>query len=170
MTDDEAAAFCHRLRPRLVGALGLHLGDRGIAEELAQEALARAWARWARIRRLDRPDAWAFRVAFNLARSHWRRRGAERRASERARNWRSEPSGTDTASVLVVREAVAALPERQRRALVCRYYVQFTVAETAEVMACAEGTVKSLTHRALASLRERVEIDEPEEETDAGRA
>lgn len=174
MSDDGATAFCERLRPRLVGALGLHTGDRGVAEELAQEALARAWARWPKVQALDRPETWTYRVAFNLARSRWRRRGAERRANQRSANRAADPPAPDHGSVMAVREAVATLPERQRRAVVCRFYADLSVAETADALRCAEGTVKALTHKAVAALREAIddeveldELDKPEEPADA---
>ena len=51
-----------------------------------------------------------------------------------------------------MRDAVGALPPKQRAAVVCRFYLAMTVAETAETLGCAEGTVKSATHQALASL------------------
>lgn len=174
MSDDGATAFCARLRPRLVGALGLHTGDRAVAEELAQEALARAWARWPKVQAMDRPEAWTYRVAFNLARSHWRRKGAERRANQRSATRPPDPPSPDHGSVMAVREAVATLPERQRRAVVCRFFADLSVAETAEALRCAEGTVKALTHKAVAALRDAVEDeieldepDEPEESADA---
>jgi predicted RNA polymerase sigma factor len=61
--------FCVELHPRLVGTLALHSGDAGLAEALAQEALARACERWDDVSRADRPDAWVYRVAFNLMNS-----------------------------------------------------------------------------------------------------
>lgn len=171
MGDEGVTAFCERLRPRLVGALGLHTGDPALAEELAQEALARAWARWPRVRDMDRPEAWVYRVAFNLVRSHWRRRRAERRANERTARRPAETLDADHGSALAVREAVAALPERQRRAVVCRFYADLSVAETAEALGCAGGTVKALTHKAVGALREQIaELDESEEPVDAERA
>jgi RNA polymerase sigma factor (sigma-70 family) len=65
--------------------------------------------------------------------------------------------------VVAVRSAVAALPPRQRAALVLRYYGGLSLAETAETLGCAEGTVKSLTHKAIAALRTTFDIREPEE-------
>jgi RNA polymerase sigma-70 factor (ECF subfamily) len=82
-TDDAFAGFCALVRPSLVGALALHCGDRGVAEELAQEALARTWERWTKVRRMPNPFAWTYRVAFNLATSWFRRRAAETRARQR---------------------------------------------------------------------------------------
>src|SRR5918992_733978 len=79
----DLTAFCRREHPRLVGALSLYCGDLFLAEELAQEALARVCRDWSRVRRMDHPAAWAQRVAINLANSQFRRRAAERRARQR---------------------------------------------------------------------------------------
>jgi RNA polymerase sigma-70 factor (sigma-E family) len=149
--------FCHRVRPRLVGTLSLLCGDGDAAEELAQETLARVWLRWSRVRELGEPaaTAWTYRVAINLANSWLRRRMAERRARARLA---ARSAGThidpDRADAVAIRQAVAALPRRQRTALVLRYYADLPVAEVAALMGCAPGTVKSLTSKALAALRQ----------------
>ncbi len=65
--------------------------------------------------------------------------------------------------MLAVRTAVRALPPRQRAALVLRFYGGLTEAETAAAVGCAAGTVKSLTHRAIATLRTTLDVIEPEE-------
>ena len=79
----DPATFCEALSRRLVGSLVLFCGDRMVAEELAQEALARALERWAQVSVMMSPEAWVYRTAFNLARSAHRRRAAERRALKR---------------------------------------------------------------------------------------
>jgi RNA polymerase sigma-70 factor (sigma-E family) len=155
--DDDAraalAAFCASEHRRLVGTLTLHCGDPHVASELAQDALARVCSDWKRVGRMDAPGAWLHRVAVNLASSHFRRRSAERRAVARFGSRQVEDPGGDPAGTLAVRRAVAALPLRQRTALVLRYYSDLSVQETAEAMGCAPGTVKSLTSQALAQLR-----------------
>jgi RNA polymerase sigma-70 factor (ECF subfamily) len=145
--------------------LVLYCGDRGVAEDLAQESLARAVERWAQVGRMDAPEAWVYRVAFNLARSRFRRRAAERRATGRLPFAAAAPDATDA---IAVRDAVAGLPPRQRAVIVARFYAGLSVAETAEALRCAEGTVKAATHQALRNLRaaglvddEEVELDEP---------
>jgi len=80
MTSTDAAAFCDEIRGRLVGSLYLYCGDRPLAEELAQEALARTWERWDQVSAMASPEAWTFATARNLARSRFRRRAVERRA------------------------------------------------------------------------------------------
>jgi RNA polymerase sigma-70 factor (sigma-E family) len=153
----DASTFCRELHPRLVGALALHCGDRDVAHELAQETLARVWERWPSVKDKDSPEAWAFRVGFNLASSRFRRRAAERRANARAAMVDDEPA--DVTDALAVRAAVAGLPPRQRAAVVLRYFADLSVDQTAAVLGCAPGTVKSLTSQAIASLRDRFEVE-----------
>ena len=139
------------------------------AEELAQETLARVWLRWSRVRELDEPLAlaWTYRVAINLTNSWLRRRMAERRARARlAARATDAPVDPDPADAVAVRRAVAALPRRQRTALVLRYYADLPVAEVAALMGCAPGTVKSLTSKALAALRRVEGLQVTEEVTD----
>jgi RNA polymerase sigma-70 factor (sigma-E family) len=155
---DDLVAFCERLRPRLVGMLSLYTADPGVAEELAQETLARVWANWDKVRQMHAPGGWTYRVAVNLANSAFRRRGAERRARERlvARGGVAglvPHTDPDTPDTIAVRRAVAALPPRQRTVVVLRYYADLPVDEVARAMGCAEGTVKSLMHRAVQTLR-----------------
>lgn len=143
--------------PRLVGAIGLHCGDQSIAEEIAQEALAITWQRWHSVQKANAPDSWTFRVAFNLVTSRFRRLAAERRANRRVGVAPDEAlHGIDPADVLAVRAAVGSLPERQRAAVVLRYFAGLDVASTAAVMGCEPGTVRSLTSQAVATLRDRL--------------
>lgn len=155
---EDLLQFCERLRPRLVGMLSLYCSDAGVAEELTQETLARIWVNWDKVKDMSAPGGWAFRVAINLANSAYRRRSAERRARDRY-TARGGVAGLfphtdpDTADALAVREAVAALPPRQRAVVVLRFYSDLPVEEVARLMNCAEGTVKSLTHRAIQTMR-----------------
>ncbi|MEJ7582694.1 MAG: SigE family RNA polymerase sigma factor [Acidimicrobiales bacterium] len=145
--------FCRRLHPRLVGALRLYLAEPEIARDLAQEALVRVIERWPRVSTMDHPEAWVYRVAFNLARSGLRRRKAERRAHDRNGAPATVAWSVDIAEVLAVRAAVSALPARQRQAVVLRYYGDLPLLAIAEAMACRPGTVKAHLHQAVATLR-----------------
>lgn len=162
----ECEQFLQAQYPRLVGGLTLHCGDAALAEEMAQEALTRVWDHWDDVRSHPSPQAWVWRVALNLTTSWFRRRAAERRATQRVGASPDEVQVGDTADRLAVRDAIRQLPDRQRAVVVLRFYDDLSVAEAATAMGCAPGTVKSLTHHAINSLRERLGIvlDVPEEE------
>jgi RNA polymerase sigma-70 factor (ECF subfamily) len=149
----EAARFCSVEYPRLVGGLALYTGDQYVAEELAQEALLRACQRWDQVRVMQSPGGWVWRVALNLANSHFRRRKVARRAGLRL--LAAAPAShldADGADAVAVRRAVAALPERQKTALVLRYFLDLPVDEAAARMGASGDAVRSLTKRALAAL------------------
>jgi len=167
---DPRVAFCHREHRRLVGALTLYCGDAELARDLAQEALARACRDWSKVSRMAAPGAYVHRIAINLAHRHLRRRRLESTANRRAlddQRAAGAGAGADIADRLVLRQAVAALPPRQRTALILRYYSDLPVAEVAALMRCREGTVKALTHQAIASLRDRSGLRDLEEVHDA---
>ena len=165
----EFAAFCVEEHPRLVGALSLYCGDRVLAEELAQDALSRACRDWRKVRRLGAPGAWTHRVAINLANSYFRKAAAESRAKRRLHEDQSayRDPGLDRAAAMDIRSAVASLPRRQRTALILRYYVDLSVRDVAAAMECPEGTVKTLTSKAISSLRHSLSQHELKEVRDA---
>jgi RNA polymerase sigma-70 factor (sigma-E family) len=147
---DSVEDFCRDIHGELVAGLSLHTGSLDVAEDLAQQTLLTVWRHWRKVRAADNPRAWAWRVALNAATSHHRRR----------RLWARHGDGpvtsrppSDEEAALVVRDAVAALPGRQRSVLVLRYFVDLSVAETASVLGVAEGTVKATAHQALERLR-----------------
>jgi RNA polymerase sigma-70 factor (sigma-E family) len=145
--------FCESNKERLVAFLTLHCGDRHVAEELAQETLAKVCLRWRSVRRMSSPEAWMFRVALNLANSYWRRLAAERKAKSRLEG-HAHHLEPDPAEAIAVRQALALLPKKQRSVLVLRFYADLSVREVAETMGIPEGTVKTLTRRALKRLRD----------------
>lgn len=152
----ELERFCRDQHVRLVRWLTLHVGDQGVAEELAQDAIARVCQHWGRVGDMANPRAWLNRVAVNLATSWFRRRAAERRAQSRHGPMDPAAVPVDAADVMAIREAIVQLPARQRTALVLRHFEDLPVAEVAEVMGCATGTVKALTHQAIATLRDQL--------------
>jgi RNA polymerase sigma-70 factor (sigma-E family) len=152
----DAEEFCRSVHARLVRSLASYTGDPALAEELAQEALARAWERWDRVQRMDAPSMWVYRTALNLARSAFRRRGAERRALARLAGREATPEA-DRADIVAVRTAILELPPRQRAAVVLRYHADLSVEETADVLQCAPGTVKALTSQAISRMRAQFE-------------
>jgi RNA polymerase sigma-70 factor (sigma-E family) len=130
-------------------------GDWDRAEELAQEAMARTYAVWPRVRGYDRPAAYARKVLVNRHRSLLRRAAVEARhlLASRAEDRHEPDFGGDD---LVLWQALQRLPARQRTAIVLRYYLDLPEAEVARVLKVPPGTVKSWTHRGLARLRDRL--------------
>ena len=166
--DDALAQFCRREHPRLVGALTLYCNDRATAEDLAQEALARACLHWSRVQGMDAPGAWVHRVAMNLASSALRRKAAELRAHRRAGAGAEPVTDHDVASAVAVGNALAGLRAKQRRVLVLRYYLGFSVEETAGILGLPANTVKTHTRRALEHMRARLHGAVDVEEVPAG--
>ena len=160
--------FCMEQFPRLVGALGLFCGDRDVAEELAQEALARAWRHWAKVSRADDPKAWLYATALNLARSNFRRLAAERRAMRKvnAQQERQSQEWVDEADALSLRAAVANLPSRYKTVLVLRYFLGMTFPEIADRLDVPLSTVKTWSSRGLNRLQRDGMVQE--EAFDAG--
>jgi RNA polymerase sigma-70 factor (sigma-E family) len=152
---DDFGQFMASRWPGLVRlAYGL-TGDRWLAEDLAQGALASAYAAWWRVRRADDPDAYVRRILINACNSRFRRgRAAEnsRAMTELPDTGLADPSdivGERAALVAAVRQ----LPPRQRAIVVLRYLEDLTDAQVAVVLGCSTGTVRSQASRALAKLR-----------------
>lgn len=152
--DEALTTFCQAEHPRLFAAMTVYTGDRDLAAELAQESLARACRDWRLVRDMASPGAWTYRVARNLANSHFRRRRLERAATGRAefRNQKrtGEHAPSNDTGVLT---AVSGLPRRQREAVTLRFLMDLTVEDSASRMGCAPGTVRALTHQGVAALR-----------------
>jgi RNA polymerase sigma-70 factor (sigma-E family) len=155
--DDQAEfeAFVARDSARLHGFASLLGGAWPDAEDLVQQALLRSASHWPAAR--ERPEAYTRKILINLARDRWRsrRRNAEH-ASDDLAELPAAPWADDIAPALereLLLRACRLLPVQQRAVLVLRFWEDRSVAETAAVLGCTEGTVKSHTHRALARLR-----------------
>ena len=148
----------------LVRYAGVLTGDVHLAQDLTQDALVRAHARWGRIGRMDRPDLYVRRMITNGYLS-WRRRWAVRTIQPVADAERlNRATVPDPALQLADRDQIsgllATLSKRQRAALVLRFYEGRDDGEIATILGCTPGTVRSHVSRALAGLRERVRDDE----------
>lgn len=142
--------------PRLLRVAWLLTGDTHLAEDLLQTVLAKVWPKWRGIA-AENPEAYVRRALVNTASSWWQRR------------WRGEvPHGEVPDTVTAVADPFASvdleqslavlirrLPARQRAVVVLRYFEDLSVEETAEVLGCRPGTVKSQAAKALAMLRGR---------------
>ena len=130
--------------------------DRALAEDLVQTSLAKAWFAWGRIE--GRPEAYVRRIMVNTYASWWRRRWNGEEATAELPE-RAPGSGHRPAEDVRVDDrtdlwrALARLPKRQRAVVVLRFYEDLSEIETAEIMQCSVGTVKSQASRALARLR-----------------
>lgn len=149
--------------PKLV-ALGLAwTGNPDTARELAQEALVRAYRSWDRVARLDIPGAWVRRVMINLLIDA--RRGEQRAITLRDRLGQpvSQPAvdGLDD-NDLRWWDAVRALPDRERAAITLHYLEDLSIAEVAEILEVAPGTVKSSLSHARQKLRVALSYSEEE--------
>ena len=124
------------------------LGDRDDAQDLTQEALARAYARWSRVARYD--EAWITRVATNLALGEARRRSRPARASNPGHGASLDAVIAQRAELVSV---LARLPKRQREVVALRFLADLPEAAVAAALGCSLGTVKQHAARGLAALR-----------------
>ena len=137
-------------------------GDRDNAEEVVQDAYVKVLGRWGGVRDLDKGEAYLRQAVVNLSRSRMRHQVVvERKAPHAAPDIASAETGAlaqlDRDAVVA---ALAALPRRQREAVVLRYYADLSEAQTAHAMGISAGAVKSHTSRAMAGLRHLLE-EEP---------
>lgn len=165
--DVDAFALFFRANHARVVALLHALSGRARAEDIAQEAFARAYREWAQISRYDRPDAWVRRVAVNLATSAGRRERTETRLIEHLRLRRdvdgpAADAGHDDDELW---SHVRALPPRQAAAIALRYIDDLSIGEIAVTLDCAEGTAKAHLHQARQTLARRLGERLDDEET-----
>ncbi|MGA9594730.1 MAG: sigma-70 family RNA polymerase sigma factor [Acidimicrobiia bacterium] len=140
-------------RDDLVRALSITLRDADLAAEAADEAMARAFQRWARLRAYNNPAGWAYRVGFNWAISRLRKRRREvAEVMAEPAVWDPDPFDPLLAS------GIGALTDHQRAVVVLRYFLNMSLEEIADTLQIRLGTVKSRLHRALIQLRDVLEV------------
>jgi RNA polymerase sigma factor (sigma-70 family) len=129
-------------------------GDRSTAEDAAQEAFARALARWRRLQ--DQPWAagWVMTTAMNATRRSMRRRTTL--------DQESQPAATDHDGRLDLRAAIKRLPARQQEAVALHYLLDLSVDDAAAAMGVASGTVKAHLSRAREALGQALDVDTEE--------
>lgn len=135
----------------------LLVGDHQLAEDLLQEALIKTFIAWPKLRDPAKVDAYARRTIVTTAIS-WRRR---RSFHEHPVDVLPDASGVaDQVEIVATHRDLIAhlrgLPPRQRAAIVLRFYEDLSVAQTAEVMGCSVGAVKSHVSIGVGKLRERM--------------
>ena len=129
-------------------------GDAWQAEDVAQDAFARAYASWGRVSRAGDPQAYVRRIVIN----EYRRRFRKQRVAEELPGVLPDagtvPPGPEERSALL--DALRSLGPRQRAVIVLRYWMDLSEAETAAALNCSRGTVKSQASRGLAALKLKV--------------
>lgn len=156
-SDDESFhMFVARSTAPLTRLAYLLCGDQHLANDLVQTGLVRMYQAWPRVHDKNAVDPYARKVLIRC----WlnERRRPWRRAEARTGVVPDQPvPAADVAEVThlkeVLREALARLPPRQRAVVVLRYWSQHSVTETATILRCSEGNVKSQSARGLAALR-----------------
>jgi RNA polymerase sigma-70 factor (sigma-E family) len=151
--DEEFREFARSRASPLHQTAYLLCGDWHLAHDLVQDTLVKAYQHWPRVRRADSPDAYVRGILLNEVRGRWRRRD---RTVPVAR-FSDEPVVADATDEVARRaglfEALLALPLRQRATIVLRYLEDLSELDTAAALGCSQGTVKSQSARALATLR-----------------
>jgi len=125
-------------------------GSLADAQDITQEAFARAWQRWASVSQCDSPEAWVRKVATNLAASRWRRdRAARAVVRELAGEQVTSEISPNTVALVA---GLRTLPERQRVVLVLHYLADLSVDQIAADLGCPAGSVKAWLSRGRTAL------------------
>jgi RNA polymerase sigma-70 factor (sigma-E family) len=144
-------AFVAASSRRLLGTAYLLTRDAGLAEDLLQTSLAKAWFAWDRID--DHPQAYVQQTIVHTYLSWWRRKWRHEVPHDELPEPAAAAATVDVDERADVWQALGRLPARQRAVIVLRFYEDLTEAQTADVLGCTVGTVKSQTSKAFAKLR-----------------
>ena len=129
--------------------------DRDLAEEIADEAFARAYERWDRVGAMESPEGWTYRTALNLgkrSRRGWRLRASQESAVAIA-------SLEDDPSSLELIEILKLLPSRQHQVIALRYIGDMSIRQIADALRVAEGTVSATLNQSRTALSKALEVD-----------
>ena len=158
-TETDFVEFVEARQHALLRFAYLLTSDHHTAEDLVQTALAKTYLTWDRLRDRGAIDSYVRRIIINENTSLWRRAW---RRNERSAEQVPEPGvgapqpGADAETRDAMWQVVQTLPAKQRAAVVLRYYEDLTEADTAAVLGCSIGNVKSQTSRAIAAMRASV--------------
>jgi len=152
VVEEDFSSFCEHHYGRVASAVLLYCADQDLADECAQEAFARAYRDWRKVRKMRAPAAWVYRVAINVANSSFRRRAVERRQLSPGF---ASAEAADEAVVTAdtIQRALSGIPRRRRAALIMRHYSDMSIPEIADALGCSEDGAKKLIHRAKTALR-----------------
>lgn len=142
---DEFDAFYRGTAPRLLRYAHGLTADLAEAQDIVQEAYARAWQRWRRLRGYENQEGWLRLIVDRLATDSWRRRGVRRAAAATRRT--PPPAPPPPEDVIVLIEAMRTLPFAHRRALAMFYLLDQSITDIARDTGASLGTVKSWLSR-----------------------
>ena len=136
-------------------AVLVSVGDRDVAQDLVDEAFARAWASWRSVGRHPAPAAWVVRTALNASVSRWRKRRREVPLPEpgTVADQAATHGATDSSLDPRIMAALTRLPARQRQVVTVRLLLDLDTARTAEALGISPSAVKAHLARAIAALR-----------------
>lgn len=155
---DEFSEFAEAAAPRLRRTAFLLCGDWHTAEDLVQSALAKVFVAWRRIQRQDAAHAYATRTLMNCYLSDRRLKRPVEILTDQLPESQSTAPGPETR--LVVLAALATLPPKARAVVVLRYWMDLSIDDVASLLGCSTGNVRSQSTRALAKLRDELEMRE----------
>ncbi|MEU4396202.1 SigE family RNA polymerase sigma factor [Kribbella sp. NPDC023855] len=157
--DKAFVEFVEAATPSLRRTAYLIGGDRHRADDVVQETLYKVYLAWPKVQRAGNPFAYARRMLVNVAydggRRPWRREVTIAEVPEH--DGHTGDFATGHAERDEVLEALRALGPRQRACIVLRYYEDLSVEQTAEILGCTEGTVRSQASRGLEALRKAID-------------
>jgi RNA polymerase sigma factor (sigma-70 family) len=150
------AEFYRGSRDDCLRTVLVSVGHRDTAQDLVDEAFARACASWRTVSRHPAPKAWVIRTALNANISRWRRRRREISVPDPGTlaDLPTVSEASDTPVDPRILAALLRLPARQRQVVALRMFLDLDTGRTAEVLGIAPSTVKAHLSRALASLRD----------------
>jgi RNA polymerase sigma-70 factor, ECF subfamily len=157
-------AFFARERDAVLGLAFALTGDRGVAEDIVQDAFLEAFRKWDRIAGYDRPGAWVRRVVTNKSVSSFRRRRGELRMLTQLSVRQERVVPELSPSTLAFWEAVRSLPKRQAQVAALFYLEDRRIADIALILEMAEGTVKKHLYDGRKALVRTLDLDEVTDE------
>jgi RNA polymerase sigma factor (sigma-70 family) len=159
------AEFYRGARDECLRTVLVSVGDQDTAQELVDEAFARACASWRKVSRHPAPAAWVVRTALNANISRWRRRRREVPVPDfgTVKDLLAAHAATDSPVDPRIMAALLRLPARQRQVVALRLFLDLDTGRTAEVLGVAPSTVKAHLARALAALRDQLVATQEQE-------
>lgn len=149
------AEFYRESKDACLFAVLVSVDDRDVAQDLVDEAFARAWASWRSVSRHSAPAAWVVRTALNVGISRWRKRRREVPLPEpgKVADLAVRQEAADSPLDPRIMAALTRLPARQRQVVTMRLFLDLDTGRTAEVLGISPSAVKAHLARALATMR-----------------